>query len=147
MDFTESSSKRSLSSELSDEEVNTSKPEGRPSKKGRSSGKARDSPVEIPVSNKFACLEATVTDTDESFDSSVAKPCTTDSTPGSLSKQPVVESVATDQRERATRSSFSKKLRSKSCGGDVRSTSRSPLRNGHKVGQENKTEIKPIKYP
>ena len=108
MDFTESTSKRSLSSELSDEEVITSKPEGRPSKKGRPSEKARDSSSEIPVSNRFACLEAAVTDADESSDSSVAKPSPVDSTPDSLSKQPGVESVVTDQRpSRSQRRSFS----------------------------------------
>ena len=138
MDFTESTSKRSHSSELSDEEVITSKPEGRPSKKGRPSEKARDSSSEIPVSNRFACLEAAVTDADESSDSSVAMPCPTDSTPGSLSKQPVVESVVTDQRSRA-RSSSSQKSNCEEIN-----RSRSPRKNTDQ--KDNKGKFKKIVY-
>ena len=123
MDFTESTSKRSLSSELSDEEVITSKPEGRPSKKGRPSEKARDSSSEIPVSNKFACLEAAVTDADESSDSSVAMPCPTDSTPGSLSKRPGVETVVTGQRPSR---SVSRRPNSQKSSQNPRSRSGSP---------------------
>ena len=95
MDFTESTSKRSLSSEQSDEEFVSPKSKGRPSKKGRSLEESQDSSAICPVSNRFACLEATVTDADGSPDPSVEIPSSTDSIPGSLNKQPEVELVDT----------------------------------------------------